>query len=613
MIEVIHKDSEADIAIRKAIQSEQNFSVVAGAGSGKTGSLIKALLCVKEIHGPSLRKSGSRVACITFTNTAVDVIRRRAGADDLFQVTTIHAFLWGLISSYHQDMQDALKNEIIPKRIAKKAEDDNGGTSIRARAARAQLARLKDGLARIDENRQVAYDSSGRRNYAKGQIDHDDVIDLASFLISTHEGMRKVLRQKYPFIFVDEAQDTFLPVMEAMNAVAGLPGLPVLGYFGDPVQQIYEDRTGDFFGPLGTILIKKSENYRCSKEVIKVLNRLRTDIEQKPGGENLDGSVSIILIKTEDGRGPRRTYDAGQLAEVRAKFDKAVEELGWSQDPEVKQLFLTRQMIAHRQGFATLNKLFTGPYASRAAEDDFKEGKHFLLIPFIDILVPLLEAKRAGNDGQILRILRENSPLLDPDGINRVTSVREVANQINSALDGILEIWGSGNVKDTLLRAEKFKLFTPSQRLGEHLTRKRREEVYEEGNFSAERADWLADDFFSMKVEEIAKYRDFVFNLTPYRTQHGVKGDEFDKVLVVFDDTEANWNLYSFSRLFTPATVGSVPTEGQQKKSSNLAYVCFSRAVRDLRVILFSKDVANAKLELIASGLFLDAQINILA
>jgi DNA helicase-2/ATP-dependent DNA helicase PcrA len=92
-----------------------------------------------------------------------------------------------------------------------------------------------------------------------------------------------------------------------------------------------------------------------------------------------------------------------------------------------------------------------------------------------------------------------------------------------------------------------------------------------------------------------------------------VKGDEFKKVLVVFDDTEANLNLYSFSRLLTPTTAGKEPTDGQRQKSLNLAYVCFSRAEVDLRIILFTKYPSKAKQELIDKGLFSDGQISIQA
>jgi DNA helicase-2/ATP-dependent DNA helicase PcrA len=82
-------------------------------------------------------------------------------------------------------------------------------------------------------------------------------------------------------------------------------------------------------------------------------------------------------------------------------------------------------------------------------------------------------------------------------------------------------------------------------------------------------------------------------------------------VLVLFDDTEANWHHYNFSRLLTPQTAGSVPTDGQAERGTKLAYVCFSRAERDLRIILFTPNPNGAGAELMSRGLFRNDQISI--
>ena len=65
------------------------------------------------------------------------------------------------------------------------------------------------------------------------------------------------LGQRYPFIFVDEAQDTFHEIVKGINLVCAGEGLPIVGYFGDPMQQIYDNRTGNFFGPPGSAEITK--------------------------------------------------------------------------------------------------------------------------------------------------------------------------------------------------------------------------------------------------------------------------------------------------------------------------------------------------------------------
>ena len=114
-----------------------------------------------------------------------------------------------------------------------------------------------------------------------------------------------------------------------------------------------------------------------------------------------------------------------------------------------------------------------------------------------------------------------------------------------------------------------------------------------------------------MKTDEIQPFVDFITDSTPLSTQHGVKGEEYKNVIVVFDDTEAAWNYYSFTKTLTPDTSGN-PTDGQLARSQKLAYVCFSRAEENLRIVLFTTDPGSARTEMIDKGLFEENQISIL-
>ncbi|MBL1259984.1 MAG: ATP-dependent helicase [Thiotrichaceae bacterium] len=606
-----HPDTLADLKIKACINRLKNFAVIAGAGSGKTGSLIKALTHVRNKQGKQLRAAGQKVVCITYTNVAVENIKRRMNLDELFSISTIHGFLWGLVEKYQSDIRNTLKDELIPKRIEKKRGDDNGGNSKTAQKARGQVARLEADLTNIHLVCQFRYDNSGRRDYSSGNLDHNDIIDLVSTMILKLPNLQKIIGQKFPYIFIDEAQDTFSSVMEALNQLASADGLPMVGYFGDPMQQIYENQEGEFNGPVGCKIIKKVENYRCSAEVINLLNAIRPNLQQKPGTNNVTGSVGIRLIQAEVGEGERKTYSDAQRLKALKHFDEALDYFQWSQTDKIKRLFLTRQMIAYRLGFAKLNQLCTGKYASKAAEDDFKEGEHFALKPFIDVLIPLIEAHKINDHAAMIQILRQHSPLLDPEGSSKLLSIGVVTEKSQAAINRLVEMWPIGTIKDILNMASQHGLIGLSSRLEDHLEREPRSEVFDDIEHAQEKGDWLLDELLKYKTDELSAYRKFILDLTPYSTQHGVKGDEFEKVLVVFDDTEANWNNYNFRRSLTPATEGKGPTEGQKKKSLNLTYVCFSRAMRDLRIIMFTENPAAAKQELIAKKWFKDEQITI--
>ena len=587
--------------------------MIAGAGSGKTSSLIEALELIRNTYGDELRKNGQRVACITYTKRAVQVISTRLGFDDLFIVSTLHSFLWGEIKTFTKNIRNALCESRIPQLITKAADKDNGGQSKAARKARKKVTKLTEELEKLDEVASFQYNDAVYSDYSEGRLSHDDVIEIAGYLLREKAIFRKAFGFRYPFVFVDEAQDTFPVIVEAFNAVAAGVGLPIVGYFGDPWQQIYEQRASDFQPPAEGETIEKTENFRCSESVIAFLNTFRKDVEQYPAGDNKgrQGSVQITLVEAEDPEAPRKRYSEAQVDRALQRMDQALEAWGWSGRDDVVRLFLARQMIARRLGFADLNSLFTGPYASASAQEDYESGEHFLLKPIVTAVWPLVEAHRNGDQRLVVDLLRTIGPAFDVRGKNQDRSLKEMVELSKQVLAGLDELWARGKLKDVYEYCRDKELIRLSERLSEHLAREPRNKEYDEDAFGAEKGDWLCDAFFAMETSDLETYCDFIQENTVYSTQHGVKGEEYSDVLVVFDDIEAAWNNYSFSKLLTPETSGE-PTEGQYRRSEKLAYVCFSRAEENLRILFYTTDAIAAKEELLRQGLFSEAEIGVI-
>ncbi len=84
----------------ECIRIRQNFRMEAGAGAGKTYSLDKALRLIIDEQGASLLQKSQRVACITYTNVAIDEIIERTDGHPAIQASTIHAFCWDLIKGF---------------------------------------------------------------------------------------------------------------------------------------------------------------------------------------------------------------------------------------------------------------------------------------------------------------------------------------------------------------------------------------------------------------------------------------------------------------------------------------------------------------------------------
>lgn len=605
-------ETNADVEVRACLDTHRSFALVAGAGSGKTTSLIDALERVRTREGKNLRQNGQRIACITFTKRAVEVIKIRLGFDELYLVSTLHSFLWDQISRFHSDIREALRSSRIPQLIQKERDKDNGGNSRTATDARAKAERLTQDLSGLDSVLKFRYDDVKWGNYSAGRLGHDDIIEVAAYLFENNQTFRRITGLRFPYIFVDEAQDTFSGIVAGLNRVCEGEGLPIVGYFGDPWQQIYETSAGEFAPPNSGKSLTKTENFRCSESVIRLLNAFRDDVEQYAAGKNKgrEGSVEFRLVKTEKPDLPRNRYSEEQITRASAQMDAALADWKWADRDDVIKLFLVNQMIARRMGFSKLNSLFNGDYASTRAEEAFEAGEHFLLTPIITTIYPLVVAQETNDNRAVIDILRRNSPAFAVDGVNATKTLKAMIGISVSLVAQLSDLWESVTIGEILRFCDAKQIIKVPDNLRVQLDRPPRNEAYDEVIHVLDKGDWLADALFAMTTVEVAAYAAFVAKNTAYSTQHGVKGEEYPKVVVVYDDVEAAWNLYNFSKILTPATAGE-PTEGQYGRGRRLAYVCFSRALEDLRILFFTSNPTAARQELIDKKIASAEQIKI--
>lgn len=605
-------ETQADKDVEACLEANVSFALIAGAGSGKTSSLIDALEWVRDRRGEVLRQNGQRVACITYTKRAVAVISERLGFDNLYVVSTLHSFLWAQIGRFHLDIRHALENRRLPDMIEKERAKDKGGQSKAAREARAKADRYEQDLAALKHVDRFLYGDTAYGDYPNGVLGHDDVLIVAAYLLQQNATFRRILGLRFPYIFVDEAQDTAEDIVQGLNLACAGEGLPIVGYFGDPWQQIYSETGEDFAPPANGKTITKVENFRCSKSVIRLLNGFRKDVEQVPAGDNqtVEGSVIFRLVKAEAPEEPRNRYSEAQTGRALVQLDQAMSDWGWADRADIVKLFLVRQMIARRMGFAGLNRLFSGNFASSRAQDAFERGEHFLLLPLTAAIWPLVQAQRAEHHRMIIDILRRQSPAFAVDGINSTKSLRSMVDTSIDVVTSLVERWNTASIGEILRFAAEKQLIRVGERLRAQLERPPRAEDYDADLHVQEKGDWLADALFEMGSNEIVSYAMFIGTNTAYSTQHGVKGEEYPKVMVVYDDIEAAWNNYNFGKLLTPGIAGS-GTDKQEDRGRKLAYVSFSRALEDLRVLFFTPNPEAARNELIANNLLTVDQIEI--
>jgi len=177
----------------------QSFFLYAGAGSGKTRSLVGALGGIREHHARKLHLGGRKVAVITYTNAARDEIERRLDLDPLFHVSTIHSFCWSMIGGFHNDIRNWLKTQ-LPAEIAElQAQQAKGRVGTKAAQDRERSIRSKsERLARLDSIAAFTYNPNGD-NYGKDSLSHTEVLKITSAFLEGEAAHAAPPCQPFPF------------------------------------------------------------------------------------------------------------------------------------------------------------------------------------------------------------------------------------------------------------------------------------------------------------------------------------------------------------------------------------------------------------------------------
>jgi DNA helicase-2/ATP-dependent DNA helicase PcrA len=77
--ETLQKEKEIQKNIYKCIDEFKSFVFYAGAGAGKTYALKESIKYILKHKREELKRKNQKIICITYTNVAVNEIKRRIG------------------------------------------------------------------------------------------------------------------------------------------------------------------------------------------------------------------------------------------------------------------------------------------------------------------------------------------------------------------------------------------------------------------------------------------------------------------------------------------------------------------------------------------------------
>ncbi|WP_427340454.1 UvrD-helicase domain-containing protein [Caloranaerobacter sp. DY30410] len=321
------------------IEIENNFKIEAGPGAGKTTWLINH---IKQVLTTSKRLGvGKKIACITYTNNAVNEIKERLNeGTGKVEVDTIHGFLYrNIIKPYGYLLKDDngkclinldelsghqehipyrnflrllleryterknneknyifyLKNEKFIEYIKKFdwIQNEQGEFEYKVNSLNKRMI-FQNKLPSFNKEEIEEY----KMNYWKiGVLHHEDVLYLSYKILKENNRIVDFLNKKFPYIFIDEFQDTH-PI-QAMIIKMLTNDKTRIGIIGDSAQAIYEFNGTDRrqfteFNVDNLKVYTIKENNRSGKSIVGFLNILRNDFEQQPIKLN-SGEVRILV------------------------------------------------------------------------------------------------------------------------------------------------------------------------------------------------------------------------------------------------------------------------------------------------------------------------------
>lgn len=312
--------------IFNAEQLACHSKIYAGPGAGKTHFLVENVKNIVTTNPLIAQSRARRVLCITYTNAAVDEIKRRLdNFTDYIEVYTIHGFIIeNIIKPFQDDLRAIMesdfginvnnkgvissqieglgilhgidKNEIydfIKKTNPAEFANDEFGYSKKAMGEvevdnSAFLASFTN-----ESSRQMKLKASSKINERHilllkkyiwsvvRKLTHNEILYFGYRILESNPTALYAIRVKFPFIFVDEFQDTN-PLQTLLIKLIGQKST-VVGVVGDIAQSIYSfqgARPTDFenFSIDGGRELKEydiNDNRRSTENVVNFCNFLR--------------------------------------------------------------------------------------------------------------------------------------------------------------------------------------------------------------------------------------------------------------------------------------------------------------------------------------------------
>lgn len=607
-------DLKVDELLENCILSipRKSFFLFAGAGSGKTHSLVQLLKKIRKSIGNRLLIEGKNVAVITFTNAATNEIINRLDYSSIFHISTIHSFVWEIIKYYQTDIKQLYCSYIEEdiRLLSNKLKEAKSTTTKTYLSNAEKLKNLKKCLEKAQTIERFVYNPNGS-NPEYNALKHAEVIRISAQLITQNKMLQRIISQQYPILLIDESQDTKKELVDAFFEIQkNYANVFTLGLLGDQKQRIYTDGKDNIVSVIPADWEKpvKKMNYRCTKRIIQLANTIAKDIDihaEQNSREDADaGFVGLFVVNQHDGINKEEV----EQTVMKIMSEKTMDTKWFGANADIKILTLEHMMAARRLGF---DKFFAPLSKVTKYQMTFLQGTVSEIEFFTKEVIPIAESMKG--DGHVaLEILKNSSPLLSRQNIENPYELylkcRAEARKVADIVNGSNTI---RKVVDTIMKSQI--LIVPDIVREAYLLKPSDVDETTEDDLKA----WV--EVMDLPIEMVKSYNDYVNHRSRFDTHQGVKGLEFERVMVIIDDSEANGFLFSYDKLFGVKELSNTDLKNKEngketsvERTQRLFYVTCTRAKESLAIVMYTSDSDRVKTHVIDKGWFTEQEITIL-
>ncbi|MDD4438997.1 MAG: UvrD-helicase domain-containing protein [Tissierellia bacterium] len=510
--------------IISCLENGESFILDAGAGSGKTTTLVEILSYLLEAKGSQLIRNNQKIECITYTNVAKNEIISRISEDKLVRVETIHEFLWDCIQPYQSELKSIFLKTLKQKFDDHEIDEEKYNSSTQF----------------IEENKHPIYYLNVPS--LKGGLSHNQVIDFSKILFEHNHKIRRLIGDSFPYIFVDEYQDTKPETLQILLEYLLPSSNVVVGFFGDHMQQIYDNTVGKIPDTYDLHRIQKQENYRSTPQIVDLLNNIRSDLKQSPQREG-SGCCKFYYR-------PCNSEDIENFIETEIR-----ETFSLQNGEQIKKLYLTHRKLAQKNGYGNLLEVYDNYTRDRLVKN--KENRQ---CPYTNYFNDLEELRELYNTGDINQFLKKSTYTLgsfqDRDNLVQIMKI------FNDEHDH----W---TIDETIRFASENNLLSLPDEIPSNYV-------------EATKEDEVISTLLQIKYLECVNSCHTMNEQSAYSTEHGTKGAEYKNVVLVIEDGE--WTKYNFGKYFS----GDNKNLNLYNRTWKLFYVDCSRARNNLAVVCLS-------------------------